>query len=98
MVAQAVRYAKFNYQGLIIYGEVWSLDELLRREKELGADEFEQQWQRQHFTQVYKRGYVYGKWASVVEVEGEYGSNPEKALTFISKDVYETARRDGWKA
>jgi hypothetical protein len=51
---------------------------------------------REHALFMRKRGQVYGKWFSVIETSGEYGTHPLATLTEISSAEFEQARKRGW--
>lgn len=80
-------------EGLAIWGHIFTRDEFLGDEK--GDEELLAEWE--DLEDAYTRGYRYGKYYSVVEPTGEYGSAHVVTLWAITKQDFEQARMAGWK-
>jgi hypothetical protein len=73
--------------GVIIFGRVSTEDELREKEDEHTLESLRD---------AHERGYRFGWWHSVIEIEGEPGSQHLVNLWPISPEQYAEARRAEW--
>lgn len=87
--------------GIAIFGEVLSLAESQAAEKKLynldkAEDREEYEYTANQLADSRQRGYVFGKWFSVVEPTGELGSAHVSSLTQIDKALFDHAKTRQW--
>ena len=85
-----------SWQGVMIFGYVPSMDEIMDQERDLGASDAEIRWEVESLENAYERGYRYGKCYSVIEPLGEWGSTHVSAMIEIPKEIFEAAQEAGW--
>lgn len=81
---------------ILIYGEIWTLEQVIAREIELGADEDEAASTRMMFTESYADGFRMTRSYSVVESEGELGDVHVLNMTPITEAEFQHAKANGW--
>lgn len=87
-------YAFRVWEGLVICGETSTPRARAERERELGAEDFEYDLTR--FTEVHQRGYLTGRWYSVVEPTGELGDTHVSQVVWIDPLVFNMLREYEW--
>ena len=92
--AENPTYAFRVWEGLVIVGETSTPRARAERERELGAEDFDYDLER--FTEVHGRGYLTGRWYSVVEPDGELGDTHVSQVVWIDPLVFNTLREFGW--
>ena len=82
-----------------LVGELAIFGHILTRDEFLGEDPDEElldEWSQ--FGQSYVKGYRYGRWYSVVEPTGEYGSAHVASLWKITPAEFARAQAEDWHA
>jgi|SRR5262245_1668416 len=83
---------------LVVWGEIWSeqryLDDILKEGQEPDIELLEELRITRH---SYASGYRYGKWYSIVEPSGEYGSAHLVTLWPITQADFVRALKNDWK-
>jgi hypothetical protein len=105
----ATHYVVMYSQGVVIFGVVPPLSEVIAEEHGLIrqiADEQDASLSREEqaemesaavrLTSSRRRGYLFGRWFSVVEPDGELGSNHVSNVISIGRDAFEQAKAEGW--
>ena len=87
--------------GLVIYGTLVDPMDYWRELEAKGAlDEeslSEKEYEREHAVSKEKRGYWFGRWYSVMCVQGELGDTHATQFTsVISSEAFEKAKKLGW--
>jgi hypothetical protein len=82
---------------LAIFGQIYTEREFLAENTKAGeAPSEEILYELDDLRNAHQRGYRYGRWYSVVEPEGEYGSAHVSTLWEITTLDFDTARAGGW--
>lgn len=84
------------YEGFVIFGRVAVHSEVRAKEKELGADEEELEFEDQHWQDTWRRGYRFGMAYSVACPEGELGTTHISVMTPITEFMYNQAKERHW--
>jgi hypothetical protein len=87
-----------EWYGIVIYGYAMTQEEVQEQERSLGASGQEASWTARNVQAHYtNNGLLYGRAASEVCPEGEYGSTPASETVAISQEEYEAAELREWK-
>ena len=80
---------------LVVWGRIYTFEEIVAKEAELGAKEDELERTKLRLRAFYDRGYRYGWWSSSVD-PGEPGDAHISTLWRIPREDYEKARDNAW--
>jgi hypothetical protein len=97
-------YVYRHVAGLDIWGEVPSLDETIKIERAYYPDPFTDDGEdaaefgssAARMIDSRQRGYLFGRWYSIVEPHGELGSAHVIVVTRISRSLFDAARLLNW--
>lgn len=81
----------------MIFGYIFTLEEIEEGERQCGADEEELAYTLRTLSESFNRGYRHGRWYSFVEPDGELGDAHISNLWPISEEVFNRAKESGWK-
>jgi hypothetical protein len=85
------------YDDLLIFGYINTREENIAGEVKAGADMAELEYTTRTLDSAHARGYRFGTAYSVIEPRGELGSTHVADMCPISKELFETAREQGWQ-
>ncbi len=92
-------YAFMVSMGIRIFGYVWTEAEFEANERDCGADDEEMESSMESLRDSHERGYRFGRWYSMVEPDGEIGSNHVSNMVPITKEQFDQiVQTQGWRA
>lgn len=81
---------------IVIWGRIWTMEELLASEKKAGATKADLRSMEIHETEMFARGYRFGKAYSIVVAEGELGSTHISTMVPIHEKAFDIAQDCHW--
>lgn len=84
--------------GLIIFGYVFTRDELIADERSAGAGEQELAWTINNIDDNHERGYLFSRCYSIVEPTGELGDTHRSNVWPITEGQFREAQAAHWHA
>jgi hypothetical protein len=88
-----------NFQpqiDLVIFGRVFTEDEVAEDETKAGSDEAELAYTLTSLRENHEHGYLYGRCYSTIEPSGELGDTHRASAWPISKELFDAAQAVGW--
>lgn len=84
------------YEDILIFGYIYSEEELWAKERELGASEEEIEEEKAMMEGNYQNGFRFGKAYSIICPEGELGDTHVSDMLPLTKQEFEDARDLYW--
>lgn len=82
----------------VIFGYIFTEEEVRLGEINAGGSQEEVEWTLQGIRAAFERGHLFGRWHSIVELEGELGSNHAVNCWPIDSHTFNIAATFGWDA
>ena len=95
----AITYGDYwmrSWEDFLIFGYIYTREEMDSEERRLGASEEEIEWEHQTYDDSYNNGFRFGRAYSVIEPEGELGDTHVCDMIPITKEEFEQSKDLHW--